>query len=232
MENEIKVQKSSNVATILWLIFFFPVGLYFLWKKTNWSKGVKWTITGIFAFMVLTSGIRNVANPKTTEISQSQTVNSSPTNPPQPSNTPTPAKPLTLEEKIKNVLPDSMSDISVMSDKAINFTTKAVIPGKIDIYIDANHTGTYWDLKRTKLETWDEATNIIQKVFPLDNTINGIIIINKIPVTTAYGKKENVMLTTISVSRDTYNKIDFKNFDSKNIPTIADQYVENHKITD
>jgi hypothetical protein len=152
--------------------------------------------------------------------------------PTKPQATATPAKPLTLEEKIKQALPESMSDVTVTTDDAINFKTDADVKGKKDVTIEANHTGTYWDTRSTKQATWKEATDIIKKVFPMDSTIDGIIIINEVPVTTAYGKKQKDMLTTISISRDTYNQIEFNNFDDKNIPTIADKYVENPNIRD
>ncbi len=50
-------KKSSNIATILWLVFFFPVGLYFLWAKTNWNKKVKYGITSVFLLLIIISAI-------------------------------------------------------------------------------------------------------------------------------------------------------------------------------
>ena len=38
---------------ILLLIVFFPVGLFLMWKYTDWGKGVKWTVTGILAILVV-----------------------------------------------------------------------------------------------------------------------------------------------------------------------------------
>ena len=43
-------------ATILFLILFFPAGLFLMWKYTNWSHKVKWIITGIFAFLIIING--------------------------------------------------------------------------------------------------------------------------------------------------------------------------------
>ena len=36
-----KPQKNYTAITILLLIFFFPLGLYFMWAKTDWHKAVK-----------------------------------------------------------------------------------------------------------------------------------------------------------------------------------------------
>lgn len=36
---------------ILLLIFFFPVGLYLMWRHANWSKTPKWVVTGVIAVL-------------------------------------------------------------------------------------------------------------------------------------------------------------------------------------
>jgi hypothetical protein len=70
--NDVKTQKSSNVATILWLIFFFPVGLYFLWKKTNWNKKVKWGITIILVLLLFNSGYNYSSASKVASLSDTK----------------------------------------------------------------------------------------------------------------------------------------------------------------
>jgi succinate dehydrogenase hydrophobic anchor subunit len=35
-------------AVVLLLIFFFPVGLYLMWKHEVWSKTARWTISAVF----------------------------------------------------------------------------------------------------------------------------------------------------------------------------------------
>ena len=41
----------SNAAIILALIFFFPLGLYWMWAKSNWNKVVKIVITVLIALL-------------------------------------------------------------------------------------------------------------------------------------------------------------------------------------
>lgn len=54
--NNKKLKFSHTTAGIvLWLIFFFPVGLYFMWKYANWSKRVKTCISAFFGIMFLFS---------------------------------------------------------------------------------------------------------------------------------------------------------------------------------
>lgn len=53
-----KLNTASNTAVILWLIFFFPVGLFLMWKKTNWNKAIKIPVT-IILVLTLIVGIAN-----------------------------------------------------------------------------------------------------------------------------------------------------------------------------
>lgn len=55
-------QKNYTLITILLLIFFFPVGLYFMWAKTKWNKVVKIVISVFFGLLVLASLIESTGN--------------------------------------------------------------------------------------------------------------------------------------------------------------------------
>jgi hypothetical protein len=54
-ENKQKPWYKRDFAIILLLIFFWPVGLYLMWKYSKWSTPVKWTLTAICSFMFLTA---------------------------------------------------------------------------------------------------------------------------------------------------------------------------------
>jgi hypothetical protein len=43
-------------AVVLLLIFFFPVGLYLMWKHEVWSKTARWTISAVFTLAVIING--------------------------------------------------------------------------------------------------------------------------------------------------------------------------------
>ena len=45
--------KNMTLVTILLLYFFFPLGLYFMWAKTQWKKVIKIIITAFFAINAL-----------------------------------------------------------------------------------------------------------------------------------------------------------------------------------
>lgn len=40
---------------ILTLIFFFPVGIFLMWKYANWSSTIKWIVTAVIAIIALFS---------------------------------------------------------------------------------------------------------------------------------------------------------------------------------
>lgn len=42
----------NQVLIVLLLFLFFPLGLYLMWRHTDWSKRTKYIITGFFAFFL------------------------------------------------------------------------------------------------------------------------------------------------------------------------------------
>lgn len=80
-ESAIKYKKpwyEYKELVVLLLILFFPIGLYGIWKNSQFSKKTKWIVTGLFGFFVLASAGHNN---KTMEQSKKQTsqANSVPT---------------------------------------------------------------------------------------------------------------------------------------------------------
>ena len=58
-------KQMSTLAVILWLIFFFPLGLYFMWHRSSFDIIAKWIITGFFALVLI--GNYNALNDKNNE---------------------------------------------------------------------------------------------------------------------------------------------------------------------
>lgn len=48
-----KLHTINDFAVIILLILFFPIGLYLMWSKTNWSKAAKITVTAIFVILTI-----------------------------------------------------------------------------------------------------------------------------------------------------------------------------------
>lgn len=64
---------------IFWLILFFPLGLFLMWKHSDWSKKTKWIITGIFVFLILVSSTDSDSTPTNDSGSVQNDIQESPT---------------------------------------------------------------------------------------------------------------------------------------------------------
>ncbi len=47
----------TTFGIIVLLALFFPIGLYLMWRYTNWDMKLKWGITGFFGIMMLINSI-------------------------------------------------------------------------------------------------------------------------------------------------------------------------------
>ena len=56
--------------------------------------------------------------------------------------------------------------------------------------------------------------------------VNCVIVAWQLPLSDPYGKTSDEVVMRIKLTRDTFNKIDWNNFDFQNYPTIADDYFE------
>lgn len=88
MENKKKWYR-TNQGIIILLVFFFPAGLFLMWKYAGWNKKVKWIITSMFAFVILISlipskPVKNSSPAKQTTISTTPTPTTAQNLSPQP----------------------------------------------------------------------------------------------------------------------------------------------------
>ncbi|HCY82129.1 MAG TPA: hypothetical protein DHV22_11260, partial [Xanthomarina gelatinilytica] len=58
MENQLKWHQNP-VTVILFLIFFFPVGLYLMWKHNLWNKTARVVISVFFGLMIISNASKN-----------------------------------------------------------------------------------------------------------------------------------------------------------------------------
>lgn len=152
----------------------------------------------------------------------------SPTTQPTPIVSPLPSKaPMTLEDKIKTKLTDGES---VTVSDAVDIDTNKPILGKRQADITTNLGSGFWNIKSAKTGVQSTAAKLVKDIFPLDDSLYAIQITANVPTTNAYGKSEMSQLVLIIITRDTYNKIQWNNFDYHNLPTIADTYYENNTI--
>ncbi|MFR5877061.1 MAG: hypothetical protein ACLUFN_11305 [Eubacterium sp.] len=75
-------QNKSNVAIIIALILFFPLGLYWMWAKSDWKKVVKIIITAVciaYCAMFIAIGMNTDFSEQATESATSPSVSEKPT---------------------------------------------------------------------------------------------------------------------------------------------------------
>ena len=58
------------IATIIFLIFFFPVGLYLMWRNELWSKNTRIVISIIFGLLLTNAANKNNGTKSGIETSQ------------------------------------------------------------------------------------------------------------------------------------------------------------------
>jgi len=236
----------STLGLILLLIIFFPVGLLLMWFKGTWPKRIKWLVTAPFILLLVAGIFGSTQKPTTASNQTTLTATTTTTLTPTIAavgtivsianhiSSPTPSTPMILEDRIKSKLKlgEDTPVTEVSTEPDVDLATDKELPGKTAVLISYHMNGTYLDTSWTKQGSWNIDTGIIKDIFPLDNSINTIIMNAQVPVTNAYGKNTYDMLDTVTISRDTYTQINFAKFDPKNIPSIADHYTENHNIKD
>jgi micrococcal nuclease len=60
MENQTEkkwYQKPTGI--IILLIFFFPVGLYLMWKNELWTKQIRWVVSAAIVIVVIANANNN-----------------------------------------------------------------------------------------------------------------------------------------------------------------------------
>jgi len=70
---------------ILWIIIFYPVGLYLMWRYASWSKKWKLGITGIYALFMM--GMFNLPEQEVSNLN-TQTIKPNVISSPKPTSTP------------------------------------------------------------------------------------------------------------------------------------------------
>ena len=177
--------------------------LFMAEKPKNWIKRHPiWTgIIGIIILGLIWSALKPNNLP-------TQTSNN-PSN--QPSNNPS----LTTQQKIEQDV-QAIIDPYSSGTEAINFVSYDNNTKQTNIFY---YTNDY----NTELLIQDEQTKIYQKLFNNYN-INNISIESDMNFTDSYGQRSEQTAVFSYMSKETANKINWNNFISSNLPTVADGY--------
>ena len=192
----------STPAIIALIIFFFPVGLFLMWKYAGWNKIVKIVVTGIYALVVI--GIASPSSNRTTSPTttpQAQTNNNEANNVTKALEPTKETKPMSASDKLWIALDNSMK------------TRKDYSVG----YDEPTKTAS---ITKTELSSWDESslvrasfTTLVKygrEAFKIDG-VDEIQVVVKTEFTDQYGKKDISDAVRIIMTKSEFNKFDWDN---------------------
>lgn len=123
---------TTNWGTILLLVFFFPAGIFLMWRYTNWHKYAKVGITGFFALMLFAGMF--VEDDTQTASNTSQEAVVSTTGQAKPSNNPEPTQKTDSVAMEKITIQATMDGFEVFNnqDYVIAGCKLSINPGTFD----------------------------------------------------------------------------------------------------
>ena len=149
-----KAWYQHTIITVLSLTFFFPVGLYLMWRYSDWNKWAKIIITGFFALFVL-SIANSPDSADTSTDTQTQT--------PQTENSPT------VSEEAPTAEPDQSSkDFSLYAQSMLQ--VMPLIDSGNESIIKAGEYGQNLEMELASMyiqqaqESYEEARNKLDDI--------------------------------------------------------------------
>src|SRR5258708_21084667 len=128
----------GSLGIIATLVVFFPLGLFLMWKYAKWNKKVKWAVTCLFAFLLLSGAFTNKDQSKGSQSAIS--VSPVPTSTTQ---TPPNQQTKTASEKISEIVKtESGSQATASMFHGDKLTTDTNLPYEVIVNFDFNHTIT------------------------------------------------------------------------------------------
>jgi uncharacterized membrane protein len=227
---------------VLSLIFFFPVGIYLMWKYTSWSKKAKSIATVvvlIYGLIIIlsdedTSETAESKDPESvtaaveekqkTEVESEQEVKEEPDEEQQEV---VEEKELTIDELVHKAIVDAVGKKTNMDNDRI-----------IDIQVN-DHLGTEEDndyiiiaklfanenltANMTRKGILKQSTEVFEPLFSTDG-VTEVVLMWHLTLVDAYGNEKDDTVVKVTLSKETADKINWDNFDYNNYTTIADDY--------
>ena len=136
-----KLERSySNLNVILWLMIFFPVGIYRMWRYTTWKTRVKLYISGFFFLLVfLFSAAAQLGNKDVRTQSNQNSVETkviAPTKVPKPKE----EKTIGTLERIEDIIREKTGGIEATIFSGDTLANKNNAPYDIVINYPLNHS--------------------------------------------------------------------------------------------
>lgn len=213
MDNPKWYQK--NPFIILLLVLFFPVGLYLMWKHSDWSPKTKWIVTGVLLVFVFIVGISD----DTEQSAVDNSTNSTQTQEEQ-SNYQWQTDQGTLLRKAEEVVVDQIGEKNNMGeDTVISIQTER--DGLwINYHARENFTS---NMTRggIKSDMVDVFSNLDDEI--LDEFYN-VTIVAELPLVDPEGHESVGNVMTVSLTTEKIEEINWDNFLRENLEVVASVY--------
>lgn len=223
----------SSWFVILSLIMFFPLGLFLMWKFKKFNVAIRIVITTILSIGLIGSmfgepyeeeSIVKNDNEKIKEVVQSTKQNE------ENGKVKEVAKNETDEERITKIIHKTIGK------KPLGFDEERIV----DITINEN-LGTDdpddkivllklmaddgWTKNSMKSQLLMNYAKVAEKIFD-DENVSELAVFWEFPLVDVYGNSENGVIVKIMLTKETADSINWSNFNSDNLPIIADDYFE------
>ncbi len=230
MENQININNakkwySSNGGIIALLFFFFPVGLFLMWKFAHWNTWIKGGVTGVFVILLIATISSSSSSTSSQPTSNGNVIAS--VSKTVPTETPTPQKPLTLQDKLGKIT-DSMGLERDATKISYNpSTTEVMVTYNIAKHWTDTHLGDLTPITLLNSEV-NKYVPMAGQMFQLDGV--GIVGIDyKTTFNDSYGNSNLDDAWQFSMAKATYSKFNWKNLENQ---PIFDKLIDNTRGDD
>lgn len=215
--NKIKSNKNNIFGatwfTVLMLIFFFPVGLFLIFKYKKFNKISRGIITGVCALIVLvaTFGSSN-SEPNNNLVDTNINITEAVT-------TDLEAEAIKTEKTTKELIEDAIPT-TIKNLEKVNYveTVEDSQPAVFILNMNDNLSKNFM-LKGAYLN----AKDIIQSVYDVaGDKISSYQFIFNFPLVDVYGNEENGKVLSFDISKETVEKINWDNITTDNLISLSE----------
>lgn len=203
------------------LVLFPPVGLFLMWKFAGWSKQTKWIVTGIVVVVVVISQAGNSDNSSSSATKNAAKSGDAPALTAKAkettSTTTAPTTTQAPQDALKLKIVKELGTSNRKVERVASFEAQAGGGVNITWAIDENLTsGLTKDTSRL------EAKKILQELHDSGFDYARVSLVGTYPLQDQYGNAKEETVVRVAYDKETVDRINFKNIDTKNMFDIAD----------
>ncbi|PAD35991.1 hypothetical protein [Terribacillus saccharophilus] len=219
---------------ILWLVLFFPIGLVLMWISKKWTRVTRTIITiGVITLAI----IGFVKTPdSTTTASADETKEEGKAEPVVvEEEVPKENEEQEVKEETKASLDQSITkSINKVAGEETNMDGKRIKELEINdnmgteegddkIVIASLRADDNFSESYIKAGIEDDSSRLFEKLFQ-NEEVSNVVLDWYFPLVDQSGNEEESVINTIGMTRETFEKIKWDNFNRDNYPNIADDY--------